>query len=94
MGRQLDHESSLDDLGVALTPPLSPGEDLAAAAGATSPPLVWQDVNHRRRCEGDASVNVDNTVDYDYKDDGSDINGNGGRNLALADIISNDFVHP
>jgi hypothetical protein len=84
----------LDDLGVALTPPLSPREDLATAAGTTLPPLAWQDVNHRHRCGGNASINVDAIVDYDYKDDGSDINGNGGRNLALADIISNDFVHP
>ena len=36
-------------------------EDLAAAAGATSPPLAWQDVDHRRGCRGDASVNTTTT---------------------------------
>ncbi len=46
------------DIGVAPMPPLSPGEDLAAAAGATLPLLAWQNVDHRRGCGGDASVNT------------------------------------
>ena len=60
-------------------------EDLAAAAGATSPPLAWQDVDLRRGCRGDASVNADAVDDNDYNDNGSDgDNGDGGRDLELA----------
>ncbi len=83
-----NRESLLDDLGVALMPPLSPGEDLATAAGATSPPLTWQDVDHRRGCGGNASINAGAVVDNDYKDnggDGDDIDdGDSGRDLVLA----------
>ena len=67
---------------------LRPGEDLAAAAGATLSPLAWQDVDHRRGCGGDASVNVNAVVNDDYKDDGGEgddgDDGDGGRDLALA----------
>jgi hypothetical protein len=66
-------------------PPSSPGEDPAAAAGATMPPLAWQDVDLRRGCGGNASVNANTVVDDDYNDNGGNgDNGNGGRNLALA----------
>ena len=69
-------------------PPLSTGEDLAAAAGATSSPLTWQDVDHRRRCGGNASINAGAVVDNDYKDNGGigdDIDdGDSGRDLVLA----------
>ena len=51
-----------------------------------SPPLAWQDMDLRRGCGGDASVNADD----DYKDDGGDGDDgdgdgdDGGRDLALA----------
>ncbi len=65
----------------------SPGEDPAAAAGATLPPLGWQDVDLRHGCRGNASVNA-NAVDADnYNDDdgdGDSDDGDGGRDLALA----------
>ncbi len=53
--------------------------------GATLPPPAWQDVDLRRGCRGDASINT-NAVD---NDDGDGNGGNGGdgdgrRNLALA----------
>jgi hypothetical protein len=74
-------------------PPPSPGEDPAAAAGATSPPLAWQDVDLRRGCRGDASVNADAVDDDDYNNDGGKgNNGNGGRNLALA--LAQPHPHP
>jgi hypothetical protein len=73
-------------------PPPSPGEDPAAAAGATSLPLAWQDVDLWRRCGGNTSVNADVVDDDDYNNndgngngngngDGND--GNGGRDLVL-----------
>ncbi len=68
-------------------PPPSPGEDPAAAAGATLPPLAWQDVDLRCGCGGDASVNADAIDDDYYNDDGGDGDGagdDGGRDLALA----------
>ncbi len=70
---------------VVPTPPPSPGEDPAAAAGATSLPPAWQDVDLRRGCGGDASVNAD-AVDNDDGDGdgGNGGDGNGGRDLALA----------
>jgi hypothetical protein len=66
-------------------PPPSPGEDPAAAAGATFPPPAWQDVDLRRGCGGDASVNA-NAVDKDNSDGdgGNGGDGDGGRDLALA----------
>ena len=64
-----------DDHGVTPTPPPSPGEDPAAAAGATLPPLAWQDVDLRCGCGGDASVNAD-AVDDDYYNDIDDKDGN------------------
>ena len=67
-----NREPSCDDHGVAPTPLPSPGEDPAAAAGATSPPLAWQDVDLRRGCGGDTSVNADAVDDDDYNDDDSD----------------------
>ncbi len=74
----------LDDRGVAPTPPPSLGEDPAAAAGATSPPLAWQDVDLHRRCGGNASVNADAVDDDDYNNDGGNgDDGDGGRDLAL-----------
>ncbi len=83
----------LNDRGVAPTPPPSPEEDPAAAAGATSPPLAWQDVDLQRGCGGDASVNADAVDDDDYNDDGGDgNNGNGGCNLALA--LAQPHPHP
>ena len=39
-----NRESLPDNLRVAPTPQLSPGEDLVAAAGATSPPLPYYQV--------------------------------------------------
>ncbi len=75
----------LKDRGVAPTPPPSPGEDPAAAAGTTSPPLAWQDVDLRHGCGGDASINADAVEDDDYNDDDSNSgDGDGGRDLALA----------
>jgi hypothetical protein len=83
----------LNDHGVAPTPPPSPGEDPAAAAGATFPPLAWQDVDLRRGCRGNASVNADAIDDDDYNDDGSDgNNGDRGRDLALA--LAQPHPHP
>ncbi len=68
-----------------MRPQLSPGEDPAAAAGATLPPLAWHDMDLRRGCGGDASVNT-NTVNNDNGNGngGNGGNGDGGRNLALA----------
>jgi hypothetical protein len=66
-------------------PPPSPGEDPAAAAGVTLLPLAWQDVDLRRGCGGNASVNADAVDNDDYSDDGSNGNdGDGGCDLALA----------
>ncbi len=75
--------------------PPSPGEDPTTAAGATSPPLAWQDVDLQRRCGGDASVNADAVNDDDYNDGGgnSDSNNNdGGRDLAL--VLVQLHPHP
>jgi hypothetical protein len=70
-------------------PPPFPGEDPAAAAGATLPPPAWHDIDLRRECGGDASVNA-NAVNINDGDGngGNGHNGNGGRNLVLA------FVQP
>jgi hypothetical protein len=66
-------------------PPPSPGEDPAAAAGATLPPPAWQDVDLRRGCGGDASINADAVDNDDGNGNGSNGgDGNGGCNLALA----------
>jgi hypothetical protein len=65
-------------------PPPSPGEDPAAAAGGTSPPLVWQDVDLRCGCGGDASVNANAIDNNDYNNDGGNgDDGDGGCDLAL-----------
>jgi hypothetical protein len=49
------------------------------------PPLAWQDVELRRGCGGNASVNADTVDNDDYNDDGGNgNNGDGGCNLALA----------
>ncbi len=57
------------------------------------PPLAWQDVDLRRRCGGDASVNADAVDDDDYNNDGGDgDNGDGGRDLALA--LGQPHLHP
>ena len=71
--------------------PPSPGEDPAAAAGATLPPLAWQDVDLQHECRGDASIDADAVDDDDYNDDGGDSN-NGGRDLALA--LAQPHPHP
>ncbi len=74
-------------------PPPSLGEDPAIAAGATSPPLAWQDVDLRRGCRGNASVNADAIDDDNYNDNGGNgDNGDGGRNLALA--LAQPHLHP
>ena len=79
-------------------PPLSPGEDLATAAGTTSPPLTWQDVDHRRGCGGDASINAGAVVDNNYKDNGGngdDIDGgDSGRGLVLALALALALAQP
>jgi hypothetical protein len=51
------------------------GKDPAAAAGAASPPLAWQDVDLRRGCGGNASVNADAVDDDDYNNGSGDDNG-------------------
>jgi hypothetical protein len=67
-----------------MSPP-SPGEDPTAAAGATSPPLTWQDLDLRRGCGGDASVNADAVDDDYYNNNGGNGNaGDGGCDLALS----------
>jgi hypothetical protein len=79
-------------------PPPSPEEDPAAAADATLPPLAWQDVDLRRGCRDDASVNADAIDNDDYNNnsgdgnDGNGGNGNGRRNLALA--LMQPHPHP
>ncbi len=76
-------------------PPPSPWEDPAAAAGAMSPPLAWHDMDLRRGCGGDASVNANAVDDDDYNDDGGDGNSddcNGGRDLVLA--LAQPHPHP
>ncbi len=62
-------------------------------AGATLPPLAWQDVDLRRGCGGYASINADAVDNDDYNDDGGDgDNGDGGRDLALA--LAQPHPHP
>ncbi len=74
-------------------PPPSPGEDPAAAAGATLPPLAWQDVDLRHGCRGNASVIIDAVDDDDYSDGNGDGDGDdGGRDLALA--LAQPQPHP
>jgi hypothetical protein len=74
-------------------PPTSPGEDPAAAAGATLPPLAWQDVALRHGFGGNASVNANAIDNDDYNNDGGNgNNGNGGRNLAL--MLAQLHPHP
>ncbi len=49
------------------------------------PPLAWQDVDLRRGCGGDASINANAVNDDNYNDDGGDgDDGDGGRDLVLA----------
>ncbi len=102
MGHSFNNrESLLDDLGATPTPLLSPGEDPTAAAGATLPPLAWQDVDLRRGCGGNASVNADAVNDNDYGDDYNDDNGGNGNgndgdgrhNLALALVQPHPHPH-
>ena len=84
-----------DDHGVTPTPPPSPGEDPAAAAGATLPPLAWQDVDLRCGGGGNASVNTDAVDDDYYNDDGGDGDGDGddgGCDLAL--VLAQPHPHP
>jgi hypothetical protein len=69
-----------------MSPP-SPGEDPAATAGATLPPLTWQDLDLRRGCGSEASDNADAINDDYYKDNGGNGNdGDGGCNLALSQL--------
>ena len=64
-----------------------------AAAGAALLPLAWQDVDLRRGCGGNASVNAKAVDDEDYNEDGGDNNdGDGGHNLALA--LAQPHPHP
>ena len=63
------------------------GEDPAVAAGATSPPLAWQDVDLRRGCGGDAFVNAHAVDDEDYNDDSGDGGGDGGDSDCGRDLV-------
>ncbi len=65
-------------------PQLSSGGDPAAAAGTTLLPPAWQDVDLRRGCGGDASINANAVNNNDGNNNGGNgSNSNGGRNLAL-----------
>ena len=55
-----------------------------AAAGAALLPLAWQDVDLRRGCGGNASVNAKAVDDEDYNEDGGD-NNDGGDGTAPAE---------
>ena len=94
-----NREPSFDDRGVAPTLPPSPGEDPSATAGATLPPLAWQDVDLRHGCGGNTFVNADAVDDDNYNDDGAGNNddgndGEGGRDLALTLALVQPHPHP